>query len=223
MTRRHLWSTLAALALALAGCGGEPPTAPTPTPTPAPLTSPTGLTATASSGQVALAWNAVAGATAYRVFRAGTAIADRSTTSYTDTGLTNRSQYCYSVRALQNDREGYESAAACATPEPNFSGTWVGVTSQGFPLTFVVANNSVSSFMIGARATEGGCLDSETTTIAGPAALSDDTFQLTAEGWQVTGRFTSEGAATGAAVYTVRSGGCAGLPTGVTWTATRTI
>src|SRR6185369_11227251 len=56
---------------------------------------PTNLTATAGSGQVGLSWSASSGATSYNVKRSTTSggpyttIASPTTTSYTDTGVTN--------------------------------------------------------------------------------------------------------------------------------------
>lgn len=81
---------------------------------------PTGLTATASTGQVALSWTASSdnvAVTGYKVRRGGTLIASPSTTNYTDTGLSNGTTYSYTVSAV--DAAGNESAqtsAVTATP-----------------------------------------------------------------------------------------------------------
>lgn len=75
---------------------------------PAYLAAPGGLTATASSSSaILLNWNAVAGATGYKIFRAtssgvvttGTATATVSATSYSDAGLTASTRYYYKVLA----------------------------------------------------------------------------------------------------------------------------
>ncbi len=74
--------------------------------------TPTGLsiakpefTATAGNGSVTVKWNAVNGATSYRVYRkTGSSIAflkEVTSTSYTDTGLVNGTKYGYLVRAFK--------------------------------------------------------------------------------------------------------------------------
>src|SRR5689334_16963045 len=104
--RGALLPTLFALALVLpfAGCGGgysggggggggngNPPA------------TPSGLTATPGNQQVTLSWNASAGAASYTISRALTSggpfgkLASPTTTSYTDTGLSNGFIYYYEV------------------------------------------------------------------------------------------------------------------------------
>ena len=84
--------------------------------------APTGLTATAGNGQVTLAWNASAGATSYTVKRATTSggpytnVATVTTTSFTDTGLTNGTTYYYVVSASNSAGESPNSAPVSATP-----------------------------------------------------------------------------------------------------------
>ena len=83
---------------------------------------PTGLAATAGDAQVALSWNAVAGATGYRLKRATSAagpfelIASPTTTSFTHTGLTNGTTYHYVVSALSGGGESANSVPVFATP-----------------------------------------------------------------------------------------------------------
>jgi fibronectin type 3 domain-containing protein len=72
---------------------------------------PTNLMATAGNGTVALSWTGSAGATSYKVYRGTvsdgeslTAIAttSSSTTTFTDTGLTNGKTYFYNVDAVNS-------------------------------------------------------------------------------------------------------------------------
>src|SRR5208283_4774175 len=92
-----------------------------------PLLAPTNLTATAGNAQVSLAWSASAGATSYSVYRSTTSslslatitfIANTTSTSYVDTGLTNGTTYYYAVVALNSSTFTGFSNEASATPTP---------------------------------------------------------------------------------------------------------
>jgi len=87
------------------------------------LPAPSGLAATAGSGQVSLSWDAVSGATGYSVKRATTSggpyttvQTDVTATSFTDTGLTNGTTYYYVVSASNLGGESPNSTEATATP-----------------------------------------------------------------------------------------------------------
>ena len=90
----------------------------------APPAAPTGLTATRGNTQVSLSWTASPGATSYSVYQgtsaggeAATAIASGlTTTSYTNTGLTNGTTYYYKVTATGSGGEGLRSGEVSATP-----------------------------------------------------------------------------------------------------------
>jgi hypothetical protein len=94
-------------------------------------TPPTGLTATAGNAQATLSWTASTGATSYNVYRgttsggeAGTPVATGvTTTSYTDTGLTNGVTYYYKVAAVSAGGVSAQSSEANTTPfaPPTFS------------------------------------------------------------------------------------------------------
>jgi fibronectin type 3 domain-containing protein len=91
------------------------------TPTAVPAV-PTGVAAAAGNGSVAVSWGAVSGATGYRVLRGSTSggpytlIASPTTTSYSNTGLTNGTTYYYVVRAFNGTQESANSAQVSATP-----------------------------------------------------------------------------------------------------------
>jgi fibronectin type 3 domain-containing protein len=93
------------------------PTAPT-----QPPAVPTGLQATPGNAQVALTWNASTGAASYHLKRSATSggpyaqIAAPTTTSFTNTGLTNGTTYFYVVSALNSLGESANSNQASATP-----------------------------------------------------------------------------------------------------------
>ena len=83
---------------------------------------PAGLQASAGNAQVSLSWTASAGATSYNVKRSATSggpyttVASPTTTSYTDTGLTNGTAYYYVVSAVNSAGESANSTQVNATP-----------------------------------------------------------------------------------------------------------
>lgn len=84
--------------------------------------TPSGLQATASSGQVALSWNSVSYATSYILERTTTSgsgystVINTASTSYTDTGLNNGTTYYYTVLATNSYGASAKSAEVSATP-----------------------------------------------------------------------------------------------------------
>ncbi len=120
-TRFSLLLSSTLVLLSLAGCGGygsggnggggggNPPAAPA------------GLMATPGNAQVILNWNASPSATSYYVKRSTTAgaeaqIATPTSTSYTDTGLTNGTKYFYVASAHNSYGQSPNSAEVSATP-----------------------------------------------------------------------------------------------------------
>jgi hypothetical protein len=91
-----------------------------------------------------LTWTASSGATSYHVKRATTSggpysqVGAPTSTSYTDTSLTNGTTYYYVVSALNSAGESANSAQVSATPavaNPPTTGTWTNVTPAGVDLT----------------------------------------------------------------------------------------
>ena len=85
--------------------------------------APTNLTATAGNAQVSLSWTPATGAAIYNVKRSETpggpytTIAENvTTTSYTDTAVTNGTTYYYIVTAVNEGGESSPSNEASATP-----------------------------------------------------------------------------------------------------------
>ena len=89
----------------------------------APTPAPSGLVGAVSSGQVALTWNAVGGATSYTVKRGTvsggpyTTIATPAGTSHDDTTVTNGTRYYYAVTATGPGGESADSAEVHAKPD----------------------------------------------------------------------------------------------------------
>jgi endoglucanase len=96
--------------------------------TASPPSPPTGLTASAGNAQVALSWSTSSGATAYDVKRSTVSgsgyatISSPTSTSYTNTGLTNGTTYYYVVAAKNANGSSANSSQASATPNAGTSG-----------------------------------------------------------------------------------------------------
>jgi subtilase family serine protease len=122
--RRHaalMGVVLVAFVAAGTSCGGGGSNSSSNSTSGVPAT-PTGLTATASNGQVVLTWNAVSGAVTYNVKRSTVSggpystIASPTATSYTDTSVSNNTPYFYVVSAVNGSGESNSSAQVTATP-----------------------------------------------------------------------------------------------------------
>jgi autotransporter-associated beta strand protein len=104
---------------------------------------PTGLAATPGNRQVALSWNASAGATGYTLLRGAssgnytvTVIANTTARTYTDPGLTNNTPYYYVVFATSLGGTSANSTQVSATPSrPNGTIPWTGNASSTWDLT----------------------------------------------------------------------------------------
>jgi autotransporter-associated beta strand protein len=105
-----------------AGSESEPSHLATATPS-ATIAAPTGLATTPASTSALLTWNAVAGATTYRVKRATTSGGPYNTVAsallvpnFDDSGLTNGTMYFYVVSALNGSIESANSAQISIVP-----------------------------------------------------------------------------------------------------------
>jgi hypothetical protein len=109
------------------------------TPQAAAPTAPLGLTASAGNASVSLSWsvpasNGGSSITGYNVYRgtsaggeAGTPVATNvTTTSFTDSGLTNGTTYYYKVAAVNSAGTSPQSSEASATPQVPSAAAYIG-------------------------------------------------------------------------------------------------
>ena len=82
---------------------------------PTTIAAPQNLTATAAgTTSIALTWDAVDGATGYKVYSGTNVIAEPTTTNYTVNYLTAETEYCFTVTAFNATEESEASEQACA-------------------------------------------------------------------------------------------------------------
>ncbi len=102
----------------------------------------TGLTATTvSSSQIDLSWSAATdnvGVTGYNIYRGGVFLTSTTSTSFSDTGLTESTTYSYTVTAYDAaGNEGAQSSSASATTDAVSTGpiteTFTGTVSSASP------------------------------------------------------------------------------------------
>jgi O-glycosyl hydrolase len=149
--------------------GGESPKSSEASATPnlAPPAAPTNVTATAGNTQVTLNWTASTGATSYNIYRSTTSGGEGSTpyragvssTSFTDTGLTNGTTYFYQVTAVNGGGESPKSSEASATPNlaPPAAPTNVTATASNTQVTLNwTASTGATSYNIYRSTTSGG-------------------------------------------------------------------
>jgi len=117
----------AACLAVLAGCAGRGNVADSGSTAAAPASSaslkvPSGFAATAGNARVSLHWSASSSASGYHVKRATanggpyTQIAAPTSTTYTDSALTNGTRYYYVVSAMNTNGESADSVQTSGTP-----------------------------------------------------------------------------------------------------------
>ena len=147
---------------------------------------PTNLVATAGNAQVGLSWSASSGATSYNVKRSTTSggpyttIASPTTTSYTDTGVTNGTTYYYVVSAVNTAGESANSSQVSATPTTS---TAVINYSSGFTASGLQLNGSTTLNGTRLRLTDGGGVEASSAFYTTPVNVQSFTtnfsFQMT--------------------------------------------
>ncbi|MFM2198670.1 MAG: hypothetical protein RLZZ505_2102 [Verrucomicrobiota bacterium] len=146
--------------------------------------APSGLNATASSGQVSLTWSAVSGATSYSVKQSITSggpyttIATPTGTSQLVTGLTNGTTYYFVVTASNAAGESANSAQVSGTPQPALPGVPSGLTATAGDAQVALnwsAVSGASGYVVKQSAFSGGPY----TTIATPTGTSHTATGLT--------------------------------------------
>jgi fibronectin type 3 domain-containing protein len=148
--------------------GGQSPVSSQVSATPvAPPATPTGLTATSGNTQVALNWSASSGATSYNIYRSTTSGGEGSTpyktgvtsTSFTDTGLTNGTTYYYEVSAVNAGGQSAVSSQVSATPQLSVPPTPTGLTATAGNAQVALswsASSGATSYDIYRSTTSGG-------------------------------------------------------------------
>src|SRR5579864_8605985 len=145
--------------------------------------APTNLMANAGNGQVGLSWSASSGATSYNVKRSTTSggpyttIASPTTTSYTDTGVTNETTYYYVVSAVNTAGESANSSQVSAMPQvvPAVPTNLTAIAGNGQVALSWSASSGATSYNVKRSTTSGGPY----TTIASPTTTSYTNSGLT--------------------------------------------
>ncbi len=168
-----------------------------------PPAAPTGLSATAGSGQVSLSWSASSGAAAYNIHRApatGGPYTPIQTgwagTSFTDTGLTNGTAYYYVVTATNVAGESPASNEASATPfAPVATSTALASapnpSTSGQSVTFTATVTSGSGVPAGTVTfTEGATTWASNVNVNGSGQATFSTAAFTVGSHTLTATFT---------------------------------
>jgi fibronectin type 3 domain-containing protein len=154
------------------------------TPRVSPPAAPTGLTATPGNAQVTLSWTASTGATSYNVKRATvsggpyTTVASPTSTTFTDTALTNGTTYYYVVTARNGGGESGNSTEASATPQAPAPAAPTGLTATPGNAQVALswtASTDATSYNVKRATVSGGPY----TTVASPTSTTFTDTALT--------------------------------------------
>ncbi len=176
------------------------------TPTAGTPAAPTGLSASAGNAQISLSWSASSGATSYNVYRgtsaggeSATAIATGVTsTSYTNTGLTNGTTYYYKVAAVNGSGTSAQSGEASATPSGSGTPPNTAVIRINAGGGAVSPFATDSGFSAGNQFSSGATISTTGVTNAAPAAVYQDVR------WAASFNYTLSGGLTSGTSYVVR-------------------
>ena len=167
---------------------------------------PTNLTAAAGNAQVSLNWTGSTGATSYNVLRSTTSGSETShatgvtTTSFTDTGLTNGTTYYYVVQAVNSGGTSGNSNQASATPQavPDFTisaGPGSATVTQGGNATYTATIGALGAFTGTVNLSASGTGSGATPGFNPPSVTTSGTSTLTIS--------TTSSAATGTFTITI--------------------
>ena len=110
------------------GGGGDSPPPPTPSDTTAPSVPGSLIANKISTGQIDLSWNVSTdntGVTGYKIYRNSAYLTTVTSNSRSDTGLTNNTNYCYTVSAVDAaGNESGQSNQSCATTHDSWTKQW---------------------------------------------------------------------------------------------------
>ena len=140
-----------------------------------PPNAPTGLTATVSGDSVLLNWDAVSGASSYKVYRSGNFLSSLSSNSFNDTGLA-AGTYLYEVTAVSAAGESTSRSSVSATIDnspPNApTGLTATVDGASVSLTWSAVSDA-SSYKV---YRDGGLQGSLNTNSFNDSGLADGSY-----------------------------------------------
>jgi fibronectin type 3 domain-containing protein len=148
--------------------------------------TPAGLTATAGNSQITLNWSTTANATGYNVQRSTTTggpysqISSPSSTTFTDSGLTNGTKYFYVVSAFNSTGPSSNSAEVSATPTAPTPAVPSGLAATASNAKIILnwnASSGATSYNV-KRSTSSGA----EITIASPASVTTYTDAVVVNG-----------------------------------------
>jgi titin len=153
------------------------------TPLPTPPVTPTGLTAVATSTQVALTWAATPGATTYDVFVNGIAVGSTDATSWVAAGLTDGQPYTFAIDARNSGGTSSQTATVTATPAPAVPPTPASVvaTAGDKQVTLTWAPSArATSYLVKQGSTVVATTQAATATLVGLTNGTTYTYTVTA-------------------------------------------